>query len=762
MSLLIKTILLFLMLPQAMVLEGWESAETKGTLSFTRLTNGLNEPTFEKGQTEFVMVDINNNGHVDIVSIGDHGNPLTNSTQQGIMVWFNDGEGNFTLHMDGLFGYGGIAAGDVNNNGFVDLAFGMHHNSGGSGTLGSKVIEVALGDGTGMNWSPYSEGLAGEGQNWGMFGTDLGDINNNGLLDLVSVSFGCCDGLHVYLNQGDGSWESSFNIMGGNSELQVMFADFNNNGYLDFVTNHAHGTAYFGDGQGNFVINDAGLPNIGNDWGFFGLSVGDINNDGSHGISMSKPGGGIGLYEFDNDANSWIDVTGNLVASDSFYATQLFDMNANGFTDLVAFGDGVIKVWLGDGNSNWTSDAVFAVDQGPGLPSAFTAGGDLTQNGHADIVLLSWEGPQFWNRINLLYVFAENTVPEELCIKNLYPKGNETFYPGAVRFIKWASAVPGNAASQVKIEISPAGADGPYTLIADGLPNNGRYQWTVPDYDSENCHLRITVITDEEEYVHISENPFRILGTTQYFDITAEPNNPDYGTIYGSGEYENYVTVVLTGDPNPGYRFDYWTENDVVVHTGTVYEFIATNDRELTGHFVPDTYIITAIANENGSIIPEGEIIVTGGDSQEFFVLSGEGYRIAEILVNNEAIDLDNTPQWNPESGIYTFQDVTNDHSIEAFFAPDETFISEPGGAALNVYPNPATGHFWVEFINEKGEEVVILVSDPMGQPIKRKHVSGMGKLRIPFENDILRPGLYFVTVKGGGAFPVKKIMISH
>ena len=756
----LKVIFILVMLIHAVKLSAEVPACERSTLSYTRLTNGLHEPTFEKGQTEFVMVDINNNGHVDIVSIGDHGNPLTNSTQQGIMVWFNDGQGNFSLHMDGLFGYGGIAAGDVNNNGFVDLAFGMHHNYGGSGSLGGKVLEVALGDGTGMNWTPYSEGLAGEGQNWGMFGTDLGDINNNGLLDLVSVSFGCCDGLHVYLNQGDGSWEPSFNIMDGNSELEVMFADLNNNGYLDFVTSHAHGTAYFGDGQGNFVKNDTGLPNIGNDWGFFGLSVGDINNDGSHGIAMSKPGGGIALYEFDNVANSWIDVTGNLVASSSFYATQLFDMNADGYTDLVAFGDGTIKVWLGDGNGNWTPDAVFYTDLGPGLPSAFEVGGDLTQNGHADIVLLSFEGPQLWSRINVLYVFAENSVPEELSIKNLYPKGNETFYPNAVRFIQWASAVPGNASSHVKIEISPAGPDGPYTLIADSLPNNGRYQWTVPDYDSENCHLRITVITDDEEYVQTSEHPFRILGTTQYFHITAEPNNPDFGTINGSGEYKNYVTVVLTAEPNPGYRFDYWTENDVVVNTSAVYEFIVTQDRTIVGHFVPDEYIITAFAQENGNIIPEGEVIVAGGGNQEFIVLPDEGYRVAELLINNESIDFTDTPQWNPETSTYMFSEVFDDQSIEAIFAADETSVIQPGLAALKIYPNPAKELFWVVFTNQSSEEAVILVSDPMGQPVKTKPVSGTGKLRVPIESGNFRPGLYFVTVKGGDNYAVKKVIL--
>ncbi len=482
------------------------------SLSYTRLISGLDEPEFEGGRTDFVMVDINGNGHVDILSIGDHGNPGINSNQHGIMVWFNDGEGNFSLHMDGNFGYGGIAAGDVNNDGHMDLAFGMHHDYESEG-LGSKLIEVALGDGTGLNWTAYSDGLATNGETWGMFGTDLGDVNNNGLLDLVSISFGCCAGHHVYLNQGDGSWVPSHGSTGGNSDNLIQFADLNNNGYLDYVAGHAFGTAFFGDGEGNFINNDNGLPVTDQFNYLYGISVGDVNNDGSDGIAFTTVMGDLKVFEFDADNEIWIDYSGNLPASSGFRMTQLFDMNADGYTDLVAFGNGTIQVFLGDGQGNWTPDAIFYTDETPGNARAFRAGGDLTQNGHGDIVLLSFEGAGWWwNRKNELYVFAEASVPDELWIKNLYPKGNETFYPGAVRFIQWASAVPDNVASEVKIEISQNGVDGPWVLVAENLPNNGRYQWTVPDYASEDCHLRLTVTAGDEAVVEEMTVPFRILG----------------------------------------------------------------------------------------------------------------------------------------------------------------------------------------------------------------------------------------------------------
>jgi len=117
-------------------------------------SSGLEIPEKESGHTELEIGDINGDGHLDIVSVGDHGSPWINSDEHGIMVWLGDGGDSWPVVQTGEFGYGGCAIGDLNNDGFMDLAWGIHHDYASSG-IGDKIMGAALGDGTGTGWTQW-------------------------------------------------------------------------------------------------------------------------------------------------------------------------------------------------------------------------------------------------------------------------------------------------------------------------------------------------------------------------------------------------------------------------------------------------------------------------------------------------------------------------------------------------------------------------------------------------------------------------------
>jgi hypothetical protein len=479
-------------------------------VSYVESSGGLVPPTMEGGRTEVEMGDVDGDGFLDLVSIGDHGSPYVNTDEHGVMVWFGDGAGGWSVYQNGNFGYGGVALGDVNGDGLVDVGYGMHHNYSGV-DFGDQLLEVALGDGTGRNWTPWDDGLATNGETWGMFSTDFADVDNDGDLDVGSISFGCCAGVHVYLNQGDGTWTQSFGFLGGNSDMHFAFGDVNGDANADLAVAHSAGTVYLGDGTGGFTLGDGNLPPPGNG-GLAGVSLGDVDDDGRADLAFCTTNGGIQVWSWVSPG-TWQNLSGSLPSSGPYEAAQLFDMNMDGHLDVAAFGTGQLRIWGGDGAGTWTEIAAFNTPT-PGYLVAFRAGGDADHNGYPDIAIASDEGS--WpNDHNVLHFYEEASTPAALSIAPVFPRGGETFRAGGTLFVDWISAIPTGGPGTVGLELSVHGPAGPWTPIASDLSNGGRYQWRIPagTPSTNDAYIRYTLSVSPDTVTAITPAPFHILGS---------------------------------------------------------------------------------------------------------------------------------------------------------------------------------------------------------------------------------------------------------
>ena len=83
--------------------------------------------------------------------------------------------------------------------------------------------------------------------------------------------------------------------------------------------------------------------------------------------------------------------------------------------------------------------------------------------------------------------------------------------------------------------------------------------------------------------------------------VTAKPNNPSYGTVSGSGEYAYGQTVTVTATAGPGYVFNVWTENGMIVSYDASYQFSFTRSRSLVANFVAPGSIGSIVTNADGS-----------------------------------------------------------------------------------------------------------------------------------------------------------------
>lgn len=519
-----KKLTLFAVLLPALLLQITLEAQPVKGFQFVESSSGMNYPTWESGMTELEFADINLDGFVDILSIGDHGCPNTGAQEHGIMVWFGDGKGNWSVQMTGDFGYGGIAIGDVNKDGIWDVGYGMHHNYATS-DLGNQKIEVALGDGTGTNWNAWDDGLASSGEAWGMFGTDFADIDNDGDLDIGSNSMGAGDGVHVYLNNGDGTWQQSFGFFAGNSEMRFLFGDLNNDGNVDMVVSNEAGTAWFGDGAGSFSLADFNLPSYG--WPVLGPDLGDVNKDGGMELAYASPSGGVYVWSFDPTSLQWVNLSGTLPSSGNYQECQLCDFDRDGTLDIAAFGNAQLTLWKGFVESpstvSWSQQMTMTTSNN-GDCNALRAGGDVDRNGYPDLALVEKVG-NWPNDRNHLKCFKENSPFVKANISAVFPLGMEKFRQGSVQFVDWISAVPDSSISCVKIEYSLQGTEGPWVTITSTAANSGHYQWLLPmTISTNNCYIRLTLTEEEDTLVSLTPQAFTILGSNGLSaDFKADP-----------------------------------------------------------------------------------------------------------------------------------------------------------------------------------------------------------------------------------------------
>jgi len=222
-----------------------------------------------RGPRGMVVADFNGDGHLDFAT--------ANWTDGTVSVRLSDGSGGFepveTFSAPG--GPQDIQAGDVNGDGNLDLVIAEY-------TAGT--VTILLGDGKGgFSPAPGSPATVGSG----VYGVALGDINDDGKLDIVTGNQNSNDAT-VLLGDGTGRFTAATGspyATGSSSSAPsaVALADLDGDGNLDLIVPNSGDDSVmvrFGDGTGHF-----GAPI---EWTVgasqhtpWGIAVGDVNGDGS-------------------------------------------------------------------------------------------------------------------------------------------------------------------------------------------------------------------------------------------------------------------------------------------------------------------------------------------------------------------------------------------------------------------------------------------------------------------------------------------------
>ena len=177
------------------------------------------------------------------------------------------------------------------------------------------------------------------------------------------------------------------------------------------------------------------------------------------------------------------------------------------------------------------------------------------------------------------------------------------------------------------------------------------------------------------------------------------------GSILPSGEiiinHGNSQTFIITA--SIGYPI-----LDVIVDgnsLGAITEYTFNNvtaNHTISVNYTIDTKIITAIAGIGGSINPSGAISINYSDSQSFIITPNINYHINDVLVDGESVGAVSE---------YTFNNVTDNHTIEAKFGINTHIINASVGTGGSISPSG-------EIIIDHGNNQTFIITPSVGYHI--------------------------------------------
>ena len=145
--------------------------------------------------------------------------------------------------------------------------------------------------------------------------------------------------------------------------------------------------------------------------------------------------------------------------------------------------------------------------------------------------------------------------------------------------------------------------------------------------------------------------------------------------------YGDTVTYTITADP--GYYISDVIMDGTDLGPVTSYTLYSISDfHSILVYALPDTFVIAASSDSNGTISPVGNTTLGYGDNQTYTISPNAGFYISSVTVDGVSAGA---------TGSYTFSSVSANHTISAAFAIDTFTITASAGANGTVSPSGTT-----------------------------------------------------------------------
>ncbi|MFZ4659936.1 MAG: FG-GAP-like repeat-containing protein [Caldilineaceae bacterium] len=229
----------------------------------------------------------------------------------------------------------------------------------------------------------------------------LGDMDGDGDLDFLVINYGSGRN-NLYLNDGDGTFDTTMYDMGPSSNYQqaVALGDVNGDGRVDVALSNDNNTdtIYLNDGTGH-PFDTTTLTLSANSARTNDLAFGDIDGDGDQDLIRCETGA-LSFYLNNGNNNGTRSFAAVSYPKPFFncYRVAVGDVNGDGRLDLVFGVAAGIFIYLNDGSGNPFSGPIYQVNGTAYQLTYDLLLGDLDGDGDLDLAINN-QSPDRSNKI---------------------------------------------------------------------------------------------------------------------------------------------------------------------------------------------------------------------------------------------------------------------------------------------------------------------------------------------------------------------------